>query len=326
MENRNSSVSEIRERIRQADHIAVFAHVSPDGDSIGSVLGLGWALQDAGKTVTFVSQDPVPPELHFLFQYCGGENPFVSEPADDTDCFITPDISSVDRAGSYFEKHPEKQPDIEFDHHVSNTYYGKLNWVSPLSPATADVITGLLESLGLQFSQRIAAALLTGIVTDTIGFTTSNVNAEVFAHTSKLVQLGADPFFITQKALKEREFSAGKLWGYGIEKMVREDGIIWSTLTIADREAAGYPGNDDANFVNFLADNKDTKVAVLFVEKKPGELKVSWRSKPGYPVHEVALSFGGGGHAPAAGATIRGSLEEVIPRVLSETKRISLGL
>lgn len=321
---KNSDINEIRERLEQAQSVAIFAHLRPDGDSIGSVLGLGWALEDAGKKVQFISDDPVPHELQFLFEYCGGENPFTTEPAD-CDCLITPDISSIDRAGKFFAAHRDIRPDVCIDHHVSNTGFAKLTWLEAESPAASCIIAKLLPQLGLKITTRIASALLCGIVTDTIGFSTSNSNAEVLRVAADMVDKGAQIFSITQKALKSHTYEESLVWKYGIENIHREGKIIWSVLYKADRLKAGFLTDDDANFVNHLANNEDTDVAILFIQCSENDTKVSWRAKPPYDVSLPAVDMGGGGHKPAAGATVYGPIEETIPLVLEKTRKLTLG-
>ena len=160
----------IRERIAKARNIAVFAHVRPDGDSIGSTLALGWALEDMGKKVQLISEDPVPDRFHFLFQFTkDGKNPYQPEPVD-ADCYIVPDISSPDRGGKFFTEQPDLKADICIDHHVSNEGHAKLNWIESDSPAACCVLTGLLPQLGAKLTKRISSALLCGIITDTNSF------------------------------------------------------------------------------------------------------------------------------------------------------------
>jgi len=103
-------------------------------------------------------------------------------------------------------------------------------------------------------------------------------------------------------------------------RLQREERLIWTSLTLADRAAVKYPGNDDADLVNVLSAIDDADLMVIFIEQKGGDVKVSWRAQPGFDVSKIALSFGGGGHAAAAGADINGSLEDVQERVLRATR------
>jgi len=109
-------------------------------------------------------------------------------------------------------------------------------------------------------------------------------------------------------------------WGRCLIKLQRENRITWGTLTLQDREASGYSGNDDADLINVLSAVDETDIAVIFVEQRENKVKVSWRAQPGLDVSKIALSFGGGGHPAASGAEISGTLPEVQARVLQATQ------
>jgi phosphoesterase RecJ-like protein len=113
-----------------------------------------------------------------------------------------------------------------------------------------------------------------------------------------------------------------RYWGAGLSRLQRENGIVWATLTLEDRQAAGYPGRDDADLINLLSAINDALISIIFVEQTKGSVKVSWRSQPGVDISSVALKLGGGGHPSASGAEVKGSLDEVREQVLTETRRL----
>ncbi len=315
----------IRERIEKAENIAVFSHVQPDGDSVGSTLALGWALTDMGKKVQYITQDEIPERYHFLFRYTeNGENPYIPEPIN-ADCYIVPDISSPDRAGKFFELHPELTPDICIDHHVSNTGFAKLNWIEPDSPAACCVLTELLPQLGVKLTKRISSALLCGIITDTNSFSNTSVTADSLREAAGLVDNGADIYSICRTAHKEHTMTEMALWKLGMNNIHIEDELIWSVFGKADREAIGYFSDDDPGFVSYMGNTTGMKVSVLFIEIGENTTKISWRSQPGYNVADVALAAGGGGHAAAAGATIQKPLDKTIPEILDLTRQMLFG-
>jgi phosphoesterase RecJ-like protein len=131
---------------------------------------------------------------------------------------------------------------------------------------------------------------------------------------------GANLAELYNRALVRRSFEAVLYWGRCLIKLQRENRITWGTLTLQDREASGYSGNDDADLINVLSAVDETDVAVIFVEQRENKVKVSWRAQPGLDVSKIALSFGGGGHPAAAGAEISGTLPEVQARVLKATQ------
>jgi len=135
-----------------------------------------------------------------------------------------------------------------------------------------------------------------------------------------LMDYGVDLPALYANALMRRSFSAARYWGHGLANLHREDRIIWTTLSLSQRNDAEYPGTDDADLTNILSSIDDCDISLLFIEQKHNRVKVSWRAQNGYDVSKLALSFGGGGHPAAAGAEISGTMEEVKDKVLTATK------
>ena len=310
----------IRERLQNSNNIVIASHIRPDGDAIGSLLGLGLALKDAGKTVQMVLVDGVSAS----FRHLEGSELIVKEPKGDYDTFITVDCADFKRVGKAFEKF--SQPDINIDHHVTNENFGKLNLIEAEEVATAAIITNHLDEWGYKITRPIAAALLTGIVTDTLGFRTANTNPSALRLCAKLMETGVDMPDLYMRALVKKSFPAAKYWGAGLSRMQQKNGIVWATLTLADRKSSGYGGNDDADLINMISAIEGNKVGMIFVEQGEKHVKISWRAlEPGIDVSPIAKYFKGGGHAAAAGADIPGVLSEVEPLVLQTTKEM-LGL
>ncbi|MFU8772725.1 MAG: DHH family phosphoesterase, partial [Anaerolineales bacterium] len=170
--------------------------------------------------------------------------------------------------------------------------------------------------------QEVATALLTGVVTDTLGFRTNNTSPKALRISADLMEKGADLPSLYYQTLIQRPFEAVRYWGAGLSQLKREDRILWTNLSLADREAAGYSGRDDADLVNILTSINDVDLVVIFVEQSNGRVKVSWRSRPGLDVARIAQMFGGGGHTLAAGAEEEGSLDEVQERVIKSTRKL----
>ncbi len=136
------------------------------------------------------------------------------------------------------------------------------------------------------------------------------------------MDLGADLTQIYREELVLQSFTAVRYWGSGLSRLQRDDGIVWTSLKLSDRELIGYPGNDDADLVNILSAVREAEIAVIFVEQSQKDVKISWRARPGIDVSGIASDFGGGGHAAAAGADVIGSLEDVQKHVILETKKL----
>jgi len=310
----------IRERLENSKSIVIASHVRPDGDAIGSLLGLGLALRDAGKSVQMILADGVPAS----YKHLEGSELIIKEPKEQHDTFITVDCADFKRTGKIFENFG--QPDINIDHHKTNENFGKLNLIEAEEVATAAILTNHLIEWGYKITKPIAAALLVGIITDTLGFRTSNTNPSALRLCATLMETGVDMPDLYMRSLVKKSFVAARYWGAGLSSMEHDNGIVWATLTLADRKRTGYGGNDDADLINLISAIDGHKVGMILVEQSDSHVKISWRAlESGVDVSQVAKHFNGGGHAAAAGADIPGVLNEIQPLVLKTTKEM-LGL
>lgn len=305
-------IQAIGEAFSQAKRVLIVSHIRPDGDAIGATMGLGLALQAVGKTVQMVLADGLPRSFRFL----KGSDQVHHRVKQDFDLSVVLDCSDLLRTGGVLA---DRQPDINIDHHITNLNFARLNLVMPGAVATSAILAEFLPEWGFEVNTDIANALLTGIVSDTLGFRTSNMTAQALYLAGGLVEHGADLPDLYNQALVRRSYEGALYWGQGLTRLNRKDRLIWTSLTLEDRLKAGYTGNDDADLINVLSTVDDTDIAVIFVEQKEGRVKVSWRAQPGVDVSQIAFQFGGGGHAAASGAEIPGSLEEVQGKVLQAT-------
>lgn len=316
----NENIGVIKERLERSQNIVIASHVRPDGDAVGSLLGLGLALINAGKSVQMVLVDGVPAS----FKHLEGSELIVKKPEGENDTFITVDSADFKRVGKLFEDFGPV--DINIDHHKTNEKYGNINLIEADEVATAAILTNYLPEWGYTITQPIAAALLTGIITDTLGFRTANTNPSALRLCADLMETGVNMPEIYMQALVKKTFVAAKYWGAGLSKMEHNDGIVWTELSLEDRKRTGYGGNDDADLINMISAIDGNKVGMIFVAQSDNHVKISWRAlAPGVDVSAVAKHFNGGGHAAAAGADIPGTLEELKPIVLKTTREM-LGL
>jgi phosphoesterase RecJ-like protein len=310
----------IQDRLKAADKIMIASHVRPDGDAVGALLGLGLALQDSGKIVQMVLVDGVPAS----FKHLEGSEQVWKEPDGDFDTFLTVDCADFKRVGKAFEE--IRRPDINIDHHITNEKFGELNLIEADEVATSAILTNHLPGWGLKITRPIATALLTGIITDTLGFRTSNTTPESLRQAAALMEFDVDMPDLYMRSLVRKSLPAARYWGAGLSNLESRDGIVWSTLTLTDRKSAGYGGTDDADLINMISAIDGNKVGMIFVEQNNNHTKISWRAlEPGIDVSPVAQYFKGGGHAAAAGADVQGSLTEVKSEVLKKTREL-LGL
>lgn len=307
--------SQIGSILNKAKRCLIVSHIRPDGDAFCSVLGLGLALKNANKEVQMVMKDGVMK----AFKHLPGNEQIVRKSEGNFDCRVVVDCSDLLRVGGSLG---EYQPDVNIDHHVTNLDFAKANLVQPLSVATSAVLAEWLPAWHLPITQPIAELLLSGIIYDSIGFRTSNMNSETLRLAANLMDMGANLPELYSKALMRPQFEAMRYWGFGLVNLQREDRLIWTQLTMHDRAEAKYPGLDDAELNNLLSNIDDVDVSVLFIEQKDDSIKISWRAKNGIDMSALALTFGGGGHPAAAGADMKGNLDEVKRKVLEATHKM----
>jgi phosphoesterase RecJ-like protein len=301
--------------LERATNILVIAHTRPDGDAVGSLLALAQSLEAGGKRATPVLSDGVASRFRFL---PGAEN-VQTRVKTDCDALIAVDCSDIERLGISPENLPRK-PDLNIDHHPTNTHFAAINIVDIEAAATCEILYDLMMDFGLPMNIDVATNLLTGIVTDTIGFRTENVRPNTLKVAARLLEYGPPIATLYERTLLEHTFDAVRYWGQALIKLKREEVLVWTTMTLEDRERSGYTGEDDADLINLLTTLEGSWVTLIFIEQNQGLVKVSWRSRGGVDVASLATTFGGGGHHQAAGAMVEGELSDVIDRVLKATR------
>lgn len=304
-----------RARIAGARRVLVVTHVNPDGDAVGSLLGFGLAVRAMGKDVVMACADVVPE----MFRFLPGVAEITTRPEGDFDLVAVLDVAEARRVGPIGDAWT-RPPDLVVDHHITNPGFGELNFIDPQAASTAELLTELFPALGLSLTREVADCLLTGLVTDTLGFRTSNTTVKTLGLAQVLMQAGAELSTLYDQALFKRSYNAVRLWGEGLTRIQMKNRIVWARLPLEARAAAGYQGFGDADLINVLASVREADIAVILVERSDGKVKISWRSVPGLNVAQIALAFGGGGHPSAAGAEIPGSMDEVEALVLEATR------
>ncbi len=299
--------------IRSAHSPLLVCHVAPDGDAIGSLSGLGRALRQMKLEPTTACSDPIPSR----FRYIPGAGDIVRNAKFSFDLVISLDCSDLERLGHFVHMPAfDSAPLLNIDHHLTNLHFGTVDLVDAEASSTAEVVLRLLDHMGVSLDTELATCLLTGIVTDTRGFRTSNVTIQVMEATLRLMKAGASLPGITRCGLDRRPTAAIQLWGTALANLQSAGRVIWTSITPEMRRAAGYSGNGDAGLVSFLISAEDADVAAVFVEREDGRIEIGLRALPGFDVGHVALVLGGGGHALAAGCTLPGPMEKAQARVL----------
>lgn len=307
----------ISELIRSARRILLVTHIAPDGDAIGSLLGLGWLLKVQGKEVTLACEDPVPE----IYTWLPGSAEIVRQGSGSYDLVISLDCSDETRMGSVYGDELAAIPLLNIDHHVTNPEFGTVNWIDPSSVSTTQMIVELVDALDWKLTQPIAVCLLNGLVTDTRSFRTYNVDTMAMRAALRLMEAGASLNEITRRVLDQRPLASVRLWGQAINRVHLEGDILWTEVTRDMRQRWALGENGDSGLANFLSGVREPKVIVVFTERENGTIDVGMRSGPGYDVARVAYRLGGGGHPQAAGCTLDGGLVDVRERVLAEVRR-----
>jgi phosphoesterase RecJ-like protein len=310
---RNTPLKQASQLIQSARRSLLICHVAPDGDAIGSLVGMGRALRQIGKKPTMACADPVPAR----FGYIPDAETVVQNTSDSFDLVISLDCSDLERLG-HFTQMPafERAPLLNIDHHLTNLNFGDVNLVDTRASSTAEVVLRLIEYMAIPLDAALATCLLTGIVADTRGFRTSNMTIQVMESALRLMKAGASLPYIMQYGLDRRPTAAILLWREALASLQIKDRVGWASITLAMRRSVGDAGNGDAGLASFLISAEDVDVAAVFVEREDGLVEVGLRAMPGFDVAQVALEMGGGGHALAAGFTAPGTPEEVQARVL----------
>ncbi len=311
-------MKEITATLRGARRIALVSHRDPDPDTIGSALALGLGLESLGKRVSWHCADPVPEQQRFLH----GSDRFTQDPPpEDVDLVVTVDFGSVDRAKFALPARPTL---VNIDHHASNDNFGTANLVDVTASATAELVSRVIDALGIKWTPEMATAALVGIMTDTGSFQFPSTDARALERAARLREAGADLQAITYNIFRNKRFEALKLWGFAFSRLMREHGgqLVWTEIRVGDIENAGARDEDISGLVEQVARSSGMRVGLLFNEQR-GAVKISCRTsqwEPSVDASALMARFGGGGHVRAAGALIAGDLASIRERVLEAAR------
>lgn len=308
----------IREAVQQANHLVAITHTGPDGDAVASITAVAQALAQWDKQVTLLCDDKAPERFHYLAYATKIKRPPYRRPVD---LILAVDCGDELRMGQAFATLPTPYPPvINIDHHATNTNFGQINLVVDTAVSTTEILYDLFTAWGLTLDADLALCLLTGLVTDTLGFRTVGTNAKTLQIASTLMAAGADLPLVTTQGLSLKELSTVKLWRYGLDNMQFEDGLVWTTITHQQRKAAGHTGSSSNGLSNILADVNEAAMGVVMIELGDDSVRVGLRCRPPYNVGEVAQNLGGGGHPLAAGCTLPGPLAKAEQVVVAACK------
>ena len=314
-------IDRILELLRTHDTFCIVGHVRPDGDCIGSQLGLALALQDQGKSVTVWNQDAIPQKYKFLNSGGLFQRPKRGERFD---CVVATDCASFERLGQAGACIGDRKSFINIDHHESNTRYADLNWVSPREPSTGELIFKLLKAARWPITRPIADLLFTAVSTDTGSFQYPTTRPGTFHVGAELVTRGANLAKICDEVYQSYPLSRARLLKhvYSTFRLTDHDRIAWFRLKQRDFSRTGAESDDTEGLIDHIRAIEPVVVACVFEELEPELTRLSLRSKsPRVNVSDICRQFGGGGHPAAAGARIPGTPLAVQRKVIAAVKR-----
>ncbi len=319
-------IDRILEVIRRHKTFCIVGHVRPDGDCVGSQLGLTLALKGAGKTVVCWNEDAIPPKYKFLDPDGLLQKP---RPGKKFDCVIATDCASFERLGKAGRFSVNRKMLINIDHHESNPNYGDVNWVSARESSCGELIFRLLKVARWPITRPIADCLFAAVSTDTGSFQYPTTRPGTFHTGAELVTRGANLAKICDEVYQSYSLSRMRLLRHVYSKfrLTANDRIAYLWLKQADFSRTGAESNDTEGLIDHIRAIEPVVVACVFEELEPGLTRISLRSKnPNVNVNEIAAQFGGGGHQAAAGARIPGPPLSVQRKVIAAIKRALHGV
>ena len=311
-----STIKDAAAHIGRSKTLALACHVGPDGDALGSMMGLAVAASNAGRAAVASFGEPhvMPPSLRFLpIEHLVDPAEFPSEP----DTMIVLDAGSPDRLGSLASNAGKADTVVVLDHHVTNQGFGDIAVVDPDAAATGELVFDLLNELGWEITPEVAQCLLTALVTDTGRFQYSNTTPRTLEIAARLVEAGGRPDVIGRHVYEEAPFGYLKAAAIALDRAQLDEGksVVSTVLTEEDLHAQEIDWTDTENLIDLVRLAEEADVAVLLKVHADGRTKGSLRSRGDTDVGAIAKTFGGGGHRLAAGFTTDQTPEEVLASI-----------
>ncbi|MEK6687555.1 MAG: DHH family phosphoesterase [Gemmatimonadota bacterium] len=322
----------VAEALQGARRIVLTTHVNPDGDGLGSEVGLARLLRAMGKEVTVANPSPTPARYDFLFEALPGldQSREAVKAIRRSDLIVVLDIADTGRLGSLGgEVEKRGVPVVCLDHHASPGHLPKgPRYVDPMAAATGELVYEVAVANGWPVTEPVARSLYVALVTDTGGFRFSNTHPRTLRIAADLLEVGIDPESIYLDVYANAPAGRPRLLAETLGTMVieRDHGLAWVTVPPGAMERHGVTPDDLEGIVEHPRSISGIRLAILFRELTGGRVKVSLRSVGEVNVAEFAHRFGGGGHAKAAGVAVTGEMAEVQEKILGEARQYLAGL
>ena len=323
-------MNKIIKKIKDADHILLASHSDPDGDAVSSLLALGLAIGKMGQKTTIYNASPIPAVYRFL--------PSVErivrhiKKANTYDVALILDCGDLPRIGEASNTVSQIPVVINIDHHISNTGFGDIQLIDPMACSTAEIVYRLIKAMDVSVDSAIATSIYTGILTDTGSFRFSSTNQAAFAISKEMTELGVEPHEVAQHVYGTYSLGRIKLLNLALDSIeISENGKL-SIMTVTGAmfaETKTQPEDVDG-MINYARRIEDVKVAALIQEQKNGKAgsngqrryHVSLRSDGSVDVAAIAGSFGGGGHASAAGFQVETTLAKLKSDIITLSQNL----
>lgn len=311
------SIADSVKLLDRANEIVLTAHVHPDGDALGSLLALYIFLSAQGKQVRMMLDDDIPRAFQFLQDWEKIEKPVGATFT--ADLLVVLDASDLERIGKV--KEVVKGPILNLDHHISNVKFADYWFIDSKAAATGEIIFKIFKELNANITPGVAEALFTAIATDCGFFRYANTSGQTLKFAAELVEIGAKPHVISEY-LDTKPRTVIEMLPKVLETLEIVDcghaGQI--AAIVLNHEMVAKLQDDTEGFINYPRIIEGVEIAIMFKEAETNSIRVSLRSKTA-DVSKLALSFGGGGHARAAGCTIAESLDRAKVLVFEAAKK-----
>jgi phosphoesterase RecJ-like protein len=309
-------ISQIADLIQRRDRFLVASHMNPDGDALGSSLGLALVLESMGKSAVVHNQGPVPALYGFLPAVERIQKDLPSDGYFEVSFVL--DCSTPERVGESFRQFGNRGQVVVVDHHPPRHAMEGLHLIRTEAAATAELIYEITEALKVPLPGDAATALYAGLMTDTGSFRFSNTTPRALEVAGRLLAAGADHRRLIEQVYESFPPERFRLLGLALNTLRLLDNgrvaVIWITRPMFQEVGAEDEMTD--GFVDIPRSIKGVEVAVLIREREDSECRVNLRSRGRVDVGDVASQFGGGGHPNAAGCTIKGPAPEVEGRLI----------
>lgn len=309
--------------LKDYDDFIVINHVSPDGDAVGSLLGMAALLEKLCKKYTLINEGKTPKKFSFVPRYEKIIN-FSEESFNGRfKAVITVDCADRERMGGIIEIIDPGTPLLNIDHHPTNDLFGTHNLVRIDACSTAEVIYDLARHMNIGFTSDLAVPLFTGFLTDTGGFRYANTTSDVLKKAADLIAFGVNPGQVAERALETITEAHVKLLQRALTRLeITHGGKVASLyITLDDIYDSGATEEDMDGIVNYPRNIEGVEVGVYIKQMDADLVKVSLRSREFVDVAAIAKEWGGGGHVRAAGFSMKGSVGTVKEKIMERLSK-----